>query len=77
MAEAADFQGIDPSPARRWLRRAAAVVAALLLAGLVHLPLPSAAAVPATAVTTAAARSVSVSLDTLAPSAPVKGTPSR
>ncbi|CAL9466703.1 DUF6049 family protein [Streptomyces sp. enrichment culture] len=78
MAEAADFQGIDPSPARRWLRRAAAAVVAVpLLAGLVHLPAaPSAAAMtPAASVAAAAtgSRTVAVSLDTLAPSAPVKG----
>ncbi|MCQ0024729.1 DUF6049 family protein [Streptomyces somaliensis DSM 40738] len=75
MAEAADFQGIDPSPARHWLRRAAAAAVVVpLLAGLVQLPLPPAAAVTAPAVATAAgARTVTVSLDTLSPSAPVKG----
>ncbi|MDT9681895.1 DUF6049 family protein [Streptomyces sp. TRM76323] len=81
MAEAADFQGTDPSPARRWLRRVAATVAAVpLLAGLVQLPVtPAASAAPAASMTTSAAttaagsRTVSVSLDTLTPSAPVKG----
>ncbi|URM90650.1 DUF6049 family protein [Streptomyces sp. MRC013] len=81
MAEAADLQGIDPSPARRRLRRVAAVGAAVpLLAGLVQLPLPPAAAATAptsasATPTTAAAETltVAVSLDTLSPSAPVKG----
>ncbi|CAL9298242.1 DUF6049 family protein [Streptomyces sp. SudanB25_2051] len=78
MAEAADFQGIDPSPARRWLRRAAAVVAAVpLVAGLLQLPASSSAAALAPAASVAAAatgsRTVAVSLDTFAPSAPVKG----
>ncbi|WP_149182418.1 DUF6049 family protein [Streptomyces sp. TRM49041] len=77
MAEAADFQGTDPSPARRWLRRAAAVVAAVpLLAGLVHLPAAPVASAVAPATSTAASagsRTVDVSLDTLAPGAPVKG----
>ncbi|WP_405585566.1 DUF6049 family protein [Streptomyces sp. NBC_01092] len=39
MAEAADFQGMSPSPARRWLRRTGALFAgAPLLAGLLQLP---------------------------------------
>ncbi|MBC9726449.1 DUF6049 family protein [Streptomyces sp. TRM68367] len=77
MAEAADFPGTSPSPARRWLRRTGALLAgAPLLAGLLQLP----AATPADAAgqgsvqtaTQAAARSgsVSVSVDTLTPSAP-------
>ncbi|MFV2118164.1 DUF6049 family protein, partial [Streptomyces sp. Act-28] len=75
MAEAADFQGTDPLPARRWLRRAvAAVVAAPLLAGLVQLPPAAAAVTPAAPVTAVTgSRTVAVSLDTLTPSAPVKG----
>ncbi|KUN83883.1 hypothetical protein AQJ66_17105 [Streptomyces bungoensis] len=67
MAEAADFQGTSASPARRWLRRAAALFAgAPLLAGLLQLP----AAQPAQA---ASADAVSVALDSLTPSAPTDG----
>ncbi|GGQ11767.1 DUF6049 family protein [Streptomyces roseolilacinus] len=74
MAEAADFQGTDPFPARRWLRRAVAAAAAVpLLAGFVQLPV-AAAVVPAATVAAAKdSRTVAVSLDTLTPSAPVKG----
>ncbi|MFI8927213.1 DUF6049 family protein [Streptomyces sp. NPDC053474] len=44
MAEAADFPGTTPSPARRWLRRTAALLAgAPLLAGLLQVPAGSAA----------------------------------
>ncbi|MEV0912935.1 DUF6049 family protein [Streptomyces sp. NPDC049967] len=74
MAEAADFQGMDPSPARRWLRRTAAVLAgaplvAALLAGAAA---PAAqAGVPDKAPT--GSGTVAVSLDTVTPSAPVKG----
>ncbi|MEU6669375.1 DUF6049 family protein [Streptomyces sp. NPDC046727] len=64
MAEAADFQGTSASPARRWLRRAGALLTgAPLLAGLLQLP----AAGPAQA---ASSGPVSVSLDSLSPSAP-------
>ncbi|MFF3419313.1 DUF6049 family protein [Streptomyces sp. NPDC002698] len=84
MAEAADFQGTSPSPARRWLRRSGALLAgAPLLAGLLQLPLstPSQAAEKASAaaatgsVATASGSSgpVDVSLDSLAPSAPTEG----
>lgn len=67
MAEAADFQGTSASPARRWLRRAGTLLAgAPLLAGLLQLP----AAGPAQA---ASSGSVSVSLDSLSPSAPTDG----
>ncbi|MQY35819.1 hypothetical protein SRB17_38120 [Streptomyces sp. RB17] len=67
MAEAAEFQGIGASPARRWLRRAGALLAgAPLLAGLLQLP----AAAPAQA---ASSGTVSVSLDSLTPSAPTDG----
>lgn len=71
MAEAADFQGIGHSPARRWLRRTASVIAgAPLLAGLLAgMAAPAAHAAP----TATGSRTVHVSLDTLAPSAPVKG----
>ncbi|MET8943214.1 DUF6049 family protein [Streptomyces sp. NPDC004542] len=67
MAEAADFQGMSPSPARRWLRRTGALLAgAPLLAGLLQLP----AAAPAQA---AASDTVDVSLDSLSPSTPTDG----
>ncbi|MFE0511443.1 DUF6049 family protein [Streptomyces sp. NPDC058964] len=67
MAEAADFLGMSPSPARRWLRRTGALLAgAPLLAGLLQLP----AAAPAQA---ASSDAVSVSLDSLSPSAPTDG----
>ncbi|GAA2191943.1 DUF6049 family protein [Streptomyces bangladeshensis] len=67
MAEAADFQGTSASPARRWLRRAGALLTgAPLLAGLLQLP----AAAPAQA---ASSDTVSVSVDSLSPSAPTDG----
>ncbi|MFI8765577.1 DUF6049 family protein [Streptomyces sp. NPDC053792] len=71
MAEAADIQGTGPSPARRWLRRTITVAfGAPLLAGLLQAPVapPAAAAEDGTG-----SRTVDVSLDTLAPSAPVEG----
>ncbi|WP_030685755.1 DUF6049 family protein [Streptomyces globisporus] len=72
MAEAADIQGTGPSPARRWLRRTITVAfGAPLLAGLLQAPVvaaPAAAAEDGTG-----SRTVDVSLDTLAPSAPVAG----
>ncbi|MFD7439888.1 DUF6049 family protein [Streptomyces sp. NPDC059909] len=70
MAEAAEFQGMGPSPARRWLRRTAALLAGTpLLAALVYVPTasPAHAAEDATG-----SRTVDVSLDSLTPSAPVK-----
>ncbi|MFD3522774.1 DUF6049 family protein [Streptomyces sp. NPDC058653] len=91
MAEAADFQGMKHSPARRWLGRTAAVAAGVpLLAGLLGgLAAPQATATtpagPAGARGAATAspvnaaaepsgsNTVSVALDTLAPSAPTKG----
>ncbi|GGW20774.1 hypothetical protein GCM10018980_54670 [Streptomyces capoamus] len=67
MAEAADFQRTSASPARRWLRRAGALLSgAPLLAGLLQLP----AAAPAQA---ASSDSVAVSLDSLSPNAPTDG----
>ncbi|MGW0118860.1 DUF6049 family protein [Streptomyces sp. NPDC003327] len=71
MAEAADIQGTGPSPARRWLRRTITVAfGAPLLAGLLQSP----AAPPASAAEEATgSKTVDVSLDTLAPSAPVEG----
>ncbi|RCH66447.1 hypothetical protein DT019_22410 [Streptomyces sp. SDr-06] len=70
MAEAADFQGMTPSPASRWLRRTAALlVGAPLFAGLL-----SATAAPAAhaAEDAVGGQSVQVSLDSVAPKAPVK-----
>ncbi|MFJ9964302.1 DUF6049 family protein [Streptomyces avermitilis] len=76
MAEAADFQGMSPSPARRWLKRTGALLAgAPLLAGLLHLPaVPSAyAAEKASPADASVSRTVDVSLDSLSPSAPTDG----
>ncbi|WP_328781637.1 DUF6049 family protein [Streptomyces canus] len=68
MAEAADFQGTSPSPARRWLRRTGVLLAgAPLLAGLCQLT----TATPAQAADDSG--SVSVAVDTLSPSAPTDG----
>ncbi|GGU76693.1 hypothetical protein GCM10010275_08950 [Streptomyces litmocidini] len=72
MAEAADIQGTGPSPARRWLRRTITVAfGAPLLAGLLQAPVVAAPAAGAEDGT--GSRTVDVSLDTLAPSAPVAG----
>ncbi|MET7377780.1 DUF6049 family protein [Streptomyces sp. NPDC005526] len=77
MADAADFQGTTPSPARRWLRRTGAALAgAPLLAGLLQLPVaPTAGATGQDAAQDAAtgSRTVAVSLDSLSPSAPSDG----
>jgi hypothetical protein len=76
VAEAADFQGMSPSPARRWLRRTGALLAgAPLLAGLLQLPGSSAAyAAPVTSLADATGSgTVGVSLDSLSPSAPTDG----
>lgn len=76
MAEAADFQGMSPSPARRWLRRSGALLAGVpLLAGLLQLPLgTSAYASEKTTVADATGSStVDVSIDSLSPSAPTAG----
>ncbi|MFL4905551.1 DUF6049 family protein [Streptomyces sp. MMS24-I2-30] len=68
MAEAADFQGTAPSPARRWLRRTGALLTGVpLLAGVLQLP----AAVPAQAASSVG--TVSVAVDSLTPSAPAEG----
>ncbi|QXE35812.1 hypothetical protein KQY30_17645 [Streptomyces sp. GMY02] len=81
MAEAADFQGMGHSPARRRLRRRACLIAgapllAGLLAGTAAAPMahatPSATAATPTAAPTGS-RTVAVALDTLAPGAPVQG----
>ncbi|MGW3117975.1 DUF6049 family protein [Streptomyces sp. NPDC001107] len=76
MAEAADFQGTNPSPARRWLRRTGALLAgAPLLAGL--LQLPCAASANATGQTSpqdaSGSGSVAVALDSLSPYVPTDG----
>ncbi|MFJ8850549.1 DUF6049 family protein [Streptomyces sp. NPDC102437] len=74
MAEAADIQGIGPSPARRWLRRTAAlVIGAPLVAALLAGPTAPAAQADGTGKAHIGSETVDVSLDTLAPSAPVKG----
>ncbi|MER7516858.1 DUF6049 family protein [Streptomyces sp. NPDC126499] len=69
MAEAAAIQGTVPSPARRWLRRTASLaVAAPLLAGL----LQGVSAPTAAAAESSGGGTVDVSVDTLAPAAPVE-----
>ncbi|MFD3307997.1 DUF6049 family protein [Streptomyces sp. NPDC058694] len=76
MAEAADFQGMTPSPARRWLRRTGALLAAApLLAGLCQLPVAPAAyaAESSAAAEVSGSRTVDVSLDTLSPRVPSDG----
>jgi hypothetical protein len=77
VAEAADFQGMSPSPARRWLRRTGALLAgAPLLAGFLQLPAsPSAYADARTAVAEAATgpSTVDVSLNSLSPRVPSDG----
>ncbi|MGW7363850.1 DUF6049 family protein [Streptomyces sp. NPDC054841] len=70
MAEAAEFQGMGLSPARRWLRRTAALLAGTpLLAGLLYVP-----AAPAAYAATdgSETHTVDVALNDLSPSAPVK-----
>ncbi|MFF1693614.1 DUF6049 family protein [Streptomyces sp. NPDC058257] len=80
MAEAADFPGTSPSPARRWLRRTAALLAAApVLAGMLqlsaeptaHAVAPSAA--PSAAVDATGSNTVDVSLNALTPTAPSDG----
>ncbi|MBV7698843.1 DUF6049 family protein [Streptomyces sp. TRM70350] len=76
MAEAADFRGTSPSPARRWLRRTGALLAgAPLLAGLFQLPAaPAADAAGRTSAQQASgSRTVAVAIDSLSPSAPTEG----
>ncbi|MFF4742603.1 DUF6049 family protein [Streptomyces sp. NPDC001268] len=70
MAEAAKSQGMAISPARRWLRRAAALLAGTpLLAGLLYLP---ATPVAHAAEKASDADTVDVALNSLSPSVPVK-----
>ncbi|MFI2210403.1 DUF6049 family protein [Streptomyces sp. NPDC020141] len=72
MAEAADFQETPPSPAGRRLRGTASVIVGLpLLAGL--LGGPAAASAQAAPKAPSGSHTVDVSLNTVAPSAPVKG----
>ncbi|MGQ4359732.1 DUF6049 family protein [Streptomyces sp. SAS_272] len=72
MAEAADFPGMHPSPARRWLRRTGALLAgAPLLAGL--LQLPAQAAGQSAAKDSSDAGTVAVAVDSLTPAAPGDG----
>ncbi|WP_329039128.1 DUF6049 family protein [Streptomyces sp. NBC_00178] len=74
MAEAADFQGTKPSPARRWLRRTASLIAgAPLITGLLAGPAAPSAQAGEAAKAPTGSRTVDVSLDTLSPSAPVEG----
>ncbi|GAB7102985.1 DUF6049 family protein [Streptomyces phaeofaciens JCM 4814] len=72
MAEAADFPGMTPSPARRWLRRTGALLAgAPLLAGL--LQLPAHADVRASVPTASNSGAVAVAVDSLSPAVPGDG----
>ncbi|MGW0812600.1 DUF6049 family protein [Streptomyces viridiviolaceus] len=76
MAEAADFQGTSPSPARRWLRRTTALLAgAPLLAGLLQLPAAGSAHAAGQAAAKADSDSgaVAVAIDSLSPAAPTDG----
>ncbi|MET9501865.1 DUF6049 family protein [Streptomyces sp. NPDC006622] len=75
MAEAADFPGMAPSPARRWLRRTGALLAgAPLLAGLLQLPASSAHAAERTSAKEASdTGTVAVAVDSLSPSVPTEG----
>ncbi|MFS8203175.1 DUF6049 family protein (plasmid) [Streptomyces sp. CWNU-52B] len=75
MAEAADFQGTSPSPARRWLRRTGALLAgAPLLAGALQLPMSSASyASEPGAASAVTSRTAEVSLNSLSPSVPSDG----
>ncbi|MGW1145425.1 DUF6049 family protein [Streptomyces sp. NPDC002454] len=74
MAEAADFMGTSPSPARRWLRRTGALFLSLPLLATATLPLASgAAAAPGAPAPQAVDRTkgvVDVSVDALTPTAP-------
>lgn len=76
MAEAADFQGMSPSPARRWLRRTGALFAgAPLLAGLLQLPAaaPTYAAGQDSLKAASGPGTVAVAVDSLTPSVPSDG----
>ncbi|MFE6175054.1 DUF6049 family protein [Streptomyces sp. NPDC056464] len=76
MAEAADFQGMSPSPARRWLRRTGALIAgAPLLAGLLQLSAaaPSHAAGQGSVKADSGSGTVAVAVDSLTPTVPTEG----
>ncbi|WP_299529613.1 DUF6049 family protein [uncultured Streptomyces sp.] len=74
MAEAADTLGMRPSPARRWIRRTAALaLGAPLFAGLLTAPGANATSAGPVAKAATGSRTVDVALDTIAPSAPVEG----
>jgi hypothetical protein len=76
VAEAADFQGTRPSPARRWLRRTGALLAgAPLLAGLLQMSAtaPAGAVGQTSAQAASGSQTVSVSVDTLTPGVPMDG----
>ncbi|AZQ36028.1 hypothetical protein EJ357_23200 [Streptomyces cyaneochromogenes] len=76
MAEAADFQGTSPSPARRWLRRTGALFAgAPLLAGLLQLPAagPTHAAGQNSLKAASGSGTVAVAVDSLTPTVPGEG----
>lgn len=76
MAEAADFQGTSPSPARRWLRRTGALFAgAPLLAGLLQLPAaaPTHAAEQDSLKAASGSGTVAVAVDSLTPTVPGEG----
>ncbi|MFE5815957.1 DUF6049 family protein [Streptomyces sp. NPDC056479] len=76
MAEAADFQGMSPSPARRWLRRTGALIAgAPLLAGLLQLSAaaPSHAAGQGSLKADSGSGTVAVAVDSLTPTVPTEG----
>ncbi|SDO11436.1 hypothetical protein SAMN04487981_108296 [Streptomyces sp. cf386] len=76
MAEAADFQGTSPSPARRWLRRTGALFAgAPLLAGLLQLPVaaPADAAGQDSLKAASGSETVAVAVDSLTPTVPGEG----
>ena len=76
MAEAADFLGTNPSPARRWLRRTGALLAgAPLLAGVLQLPSAASAdaAGQASLKDASGSGSVAVALDSLSPGVPTDG----
>ncbi|MFI1014531.1 DUF6049 family protein [Streptomyces sp. NPDC020965] len=71
MAEAADFQGMAPSPARRWLLRTASLIAgAPLVAGLLGGPGVVQAHAAPSAAAAAVSRTVDVAINTLTPIAP-------
>ncbi|MFD4995990.1 DUF6049 family protein [Streptomyces buecherae] len=68
MAEAAELQGTTSAPARRWLRRAGALLAAVpLLAGLIQVTTPNEATA---APKPTGSRSVDVAIDSLTPATP-------